>query len=261
MGVSASNLDRRARSEVVAGERAWIVLVMDNTGSMYDPPSSPTKIAAMKSAARELVEILYGERDEIRDSSGRNIFWVGLVPYTSAVNIGPERVGWLANPAAAASPFGAATGTPVPAWRGCVEAEGGTRDRTEEVTAGTLSPYLFPSLSKINPPDEAAQEHSTKRSTRRRRQHQDHKGVGPNSAAGRPDADAALEAQRAERSTLDSGIAAAPPPPLACLGMAHAFRALARHVADRKRPRLASDGCRSIRHPPDRKVASSRRWR
>jgi Flp pilus assembly protein TadG len=60
-----------------------LVLVMDNTGSMR----SGGKIDAMNDAAAELIEILYGSRDEVED------FYVGLVPYAATVNIGSDREG------------------------------------------------------------------------------------------------------------------------------------------------------------------------
>ncbi len=160
-----------------------LVLVMDNTGSMYDSSGSDSKIETMKSAAHDLVDILYGERDEVRDSSGRNIFWVGLVPYTSAVNVGASNTAWLANPAAAATPFGNA---PDATWRGCVEAETGGLDQSESITAGTLNPYLFPPRDfnpyptdppvrrlRTRPLDETAATNTTSNS-----------GVGPNLGCG-----------------------------------------------------------------------------
>ena len=54
-----------------------LILVMDNTGSMR----SSGKMDAMKGAATDLIDILYGEREVVED------FWVGLVPYTVAVNV------------------------------------------------------------------------------------------------------------------------------------------------------------------------------
>ena len=156
---------------------------MDNTGSMYDTSGSDSKIETMKSAAHDLVDILYGERNEVRDSSGRNIFWVGLVPYTSAVNIGASNTTWLADPAAAAAPYGDASGA---SWRGCVEAEAGELDQREDVTVGTLNPYLFPPRNfnpyATNPPqlysgtrplDESAATNTTSNN-----------GVGPNLGCG-----------------------------------------------------------------------------
>ncbi len=82
-----------------------LVLVMDNTGSM-----SGAKINAMKAAARDLVNILYGQRETIPN------FWVALVPYSATVNIGNSRTSWLTpdNPSSLYSAGGN--------WKGCVEA-------------------------------------------------------------------------------------------------------------------------------------------
>ncbi len=82
-----------------------LVLVMDNTGSM-----SGAKINAMKAAARDLINILYGDRETIPN------FWVGLVPYSATVNIGNTRTSWLLsdNPTQLYSQGGN--------WKGCVEA-------------------------------------------------------------------------------------------------------------------------------------------
>ena len=57
-----------------------LVLVMDNTGSMR----GSGKMDAMKDAATELVDILYGDRETVPN------FWVGLVPYAATVNIGSD---------------------------------------------------------------------------------------------------------------------------------------------------------------------------
>jgi Flp pilus assembly protein TadG len=62
-----------------------LVLVMDNTGSMR----SGGRMDAMKDAAQDLVDILYGDREEVPQ------FWVGLVPYSATVNIGSDHVDWL----------------------------------------------------------------------------------------------------------------------------------------------------------------------
>ena len=82
-----------------------LVLVMDNTGSM-----AGAKINAMKSAATELVNILYGNRETIPN------FWIGVVPYVATVNVGSSRTGWLLadNPSILYSQGGS--------WKGCVEA-------------------------------------------------------------------------------------------------------------------------------------------
>jgi hypothetical protein len=119
MSVSARTVIRR---ELQGME---LVLVMDNTGSMR----SGGKIDAMKDAAAELVDILYGSRDEVDN------FYVGVVPYAAQVNIGSDRTDWLvqqfydadaawqnANPDSSER-FGYDEDHYQPTtWKGCVEA-------------------------------------------------------------------------------------------------------------------------------------------
>ncbi|MBO6782401.1 MAG: pilus assembly protein [Alphaproteobacteria bacterium] len=62
-----------------------LALIMDNTGSMR----SGGKIQAMRDAAHDLVDILYGDDETVND------FWVALVPYAATVNIGGGRTAWL----------------------------------------------------------------------------------------------------------------------------------------------------------------------
>ena len=63
-----------------------LALIMDNTGSMR----SGGKMDAMKSAAHDLIDILYGDEETVND------FWVSLVPYAATVNVGATRTAWLA---------------------------------------------------------------------------------------------------------------------------------------------------------------------
>lgn len=96
-----------------------LALVMDNTGSMR----SGGKIGAMKSAAQDLVEIVYGD-----DETNPNL-WVSVIPYTATVNIGAGRTGWLT-----ASGQGDVSGgsyNPT-SWKGCVMARGGAGDRGDD---------------------------------------------------------------------------------------------------------------------------------
>ena len=71
-----------------------LALVMDNTGSMWDSDTKTniagTPFEAMRDAALDLVDIIYGDEDELDN------VWVSLVPYVATVNIGPSRTGWLA---------------------------------------------------------------------------------------------------------------------------------------------------------------------
>ncbi|MGR3484967.1 MAG: pilus assembly protein TadG-related protein [Paracoccaceae bacterium] len=88
-----------------------IALVMDNTGSM-----NGDKIREMKRAARRLVNILFGDAEELDD------VWVSLVPYTAAVNIGPvqDDLGeWLRDPGLVDPDTGIFGATD---WKGCVMA-------------------------------------------------------------------------------------------------------------------------------------------
>ncbi len=102
-----------------------LALVMDNTGSMR----SGGKITAMKDAATDLVDILYGSRDEVPN------FWISVVPYAATVNMGTSHSDWLVSqsydPDAAwlsADPdsserFGYHEDHYQPTtWKGCVEA-------------------------------------------------------------------------------------------------------------------------------------------
>jgi Flp pilus assembly protein TadG len=57
-----------------------LVLVMDNTGSMRGNGG----MDAMKPAATELINILYGDRETVPQ------FWVGLVPYAPASTSAPS---------------------------------------------------------------------------------------------------------------------------------------------------------------------------
>ncbi len=85
-----------ARTVVQRAERGMeLVLVMDNTGSM----STNNRIGNMRSAAHELVDILYGEKTSIPD------FYVSVVPYAATVNIGQQNSGWLAADAIDSLPY------------------------------------------------------------------------------------------------------------------------------------------------------------
>ena len=81
-----------------------LVLVMDNTGSMRGNGG----MAAMKPAATDLIDILYGDRETVPQ------FWVGVVPYAASVNIGTQHEDWLTG-------YNAADFLPTE-WKGCVEA-------------------------------------------------------------------------------------------------------------------------------------------
>ena len=112
-----------------------LVLVMDNTGSMRGNGG----MAAMKPAATELVDILYGDREEVPR------FWVGVVPYAATVNIGTQHEDWLVSQAydedaawqnadpTSATRFGYHEDHYQPTtWKGCVEARPSPRDSNDD---------------------------------------------------------------------------------------------------------------------------------
>jgi Flp pilus assembly protein TadG len=99
---------------------AEIALVMDNTGSMR----SGGKMDAMKAAGQDLVEIMFGDANEL------NHLYVSVVPYTATINIGPHNWDWL-------KPGDKFHDSPSPyaptSWRGCVEARTvNDRDETDD---------------------------------------------------------------------------------------------------------------------------------
>lgn len=115
-----------------------LVLVMDNTGSMR----GGGKMGAMKDAAQDLVDILYGSREEVPN------FWVGLVPYAATVNIGTQHADWLIQQAYDADAawqnadpdsseqFGYHPDHYEPtSWRGCVETRPYPRDSNDDTPA------------------------------------------------------------------------------------------------------------------------------
>lgn len=158
-----------ARTVVERADRGMeLVLVMDNTGSMYQGGSRTSRINRMKAAAQELVDILYEDRETIED------LWIGLVPYTASVNIGNARTGWLA-----ANAFQGLTYPAGAAWKGCVEARSGGEDLTDAPpSAAPFRPFFFPAHPDDNawpPLDESAATNTT-----------NNDGRGPNLGCGPP---------------------------------------------------------------------------
>ena len=92
-----------------------LALVMDNTGSMWADPSGVTRtdiagtpFEAMRNAALDLVDIIYGDEDEIDN------VWVSLVPFVATVNIGPSRTELAGGGRPGVRPTRRASG---PTWR------------------------------------------------------------------------------------------------------------------------------------------------
>jgi Flp pilus assembly protein TadG len=122
MNVQARTVVRRANRGLE------LILSLDSTGSM----EADNKIGKLKSAANNLLDILYGENDTAEK------LYVGVVPYTTAVNIGPARTAWLTgyNPSAYNNV----------SWRGCVEARPYPYEENQaDVTpsAQPFAPYFY----------------------------------------------------------------------------------------------------------------------
>jgi Flp pilus assembly protein TadG len=97
-----------------------LVLVMDNTGSM----AGSGKMGAMQQAAHNLIDILYGDETELEN------FWVALVPYVTAVNIGPAKLGWVKDYDQDRYTDDWPSGHL--RWKGCVEARSNGYDVTDD---------------------------------------------------------------------------------------------------------------------------------
>lgn len=104
-----------------------LALVLDDTGSMQ----ANGKIGALKNAAHELLQILYGNNNTLDN------LWVAVVPYRGAVNVGSQHTDWLTgyDPAAFAPD----------SWAGCVEARAAPHDQ------GDLPPSSEPLVALLWP--------------------------------------------------------------------------------------------------------------
>jgi Flp pilus assembly protein TadG len=125
--VGVENVARRAELGME------LALVLDTTGSM----ASNNNIAALRDAATELVNILYGNRETVTN------LWVAVVPYVASVNLGPSRTNWLL--AGSLNPNDYLNR----AWAGCVEAR---HDNGHDATDASpfevpFRPYLWRSTA------------------------------------------------------------------------------------------------------------------
>ncbi len=121
-----------------------VVLVLDNTGSMRHSG----KIAALRTAAYDLVDILFGNQ-----AFPPNLK-VGMVPYVTTVNIGTGNIAYTDQAGTAAYNGVNMTGKPNHhtlfadlgvAWKGCVEARPAPYDVQDTApTAGIPNTYWVP---------------------------------------------------------------------------------------------------------------------
>ncbi len=120
----------KAVSEVTrASTGLELVMVLDNTGSMEISSSMP----GLKAAATSLVDILFGD-----NATGKNLY-VGLVPFSQAVNVGTLRTTWVTPSSllATTNPY-----YPVQ-WTGCVEERAASLDQNDDPPSATSGNTLF----------------------------------------------------------------------------------------------------------------------
>lgn len=120
-----------AYAQITRGSKGLeVILVMDNTGSMNDSAGSGvSKISAAKSAANALVGILFGSNETVSN------LYIGLVPFSQAVNIGTGRASWTSS---------TYLNWGTTSWGGCVESRSnGTLTPQYDITDDTPSTRLF----------------------------------------------------------------------------------------------------------------------
>lgn len=141
----------KAVSQVTRANKGMeLVLVLDVTGSMnsaVNPANSATtKIAALKDAVAGtggLLDILYGAADT------QDNLWVGVVPFSQAVNIGTG-TSWVNTNS---YDWGISPST----WQGCVDARANPYDSSDDVpvaaTPATMfNAYYFATTGTVNTP-------------------------------------------------------------------------------------------------------------
>lgn len=131
-------MDISATSEITrATSGLELAMVLDNTGSM-----AGARLTALKGAASDLVTTLFGSGSSHREND--NLF-IGVVPFSQAVNIGTNRTGWLASGSLASKNWGTT------AWAGCVDARLSNLDVTDTPPSGGMfQPYYWPNDSNNN---------------------------------------------------------------------------------------------------------------
>lgn len=121
-----------------------LVMVLDNTGSMNNSAgqSGVSKIQALQSAATTLVNTLFASNPP----AGK--LWVGIVPFSQAVNIGTGHPTWMNttydNSMVDTSGSSASTDWgPSGSWAGCVDARGSGEDITDDPPVTSNTSTLF----------------------------------------------------------------------------------------------------------------------
>ena len=149
--VGVTTMTASASSQITRNQSGLeLILVLDNTGSMANSAGgSVTKLQALQSAANTLVSTLFG--GQTVSTNGK--LWVGIVPFTQAVNIGTSHTTWMNttydNTLASTGPGWGTT-----SWFGCVDARKNGEDVVDDppVTsnAGTLFNQYYWTSDNLN---------------------------------------------------------------------------------------------------------------
>lgn len=104
-------MELKAYTEVTRTSKGMeLAMVLDITGSMCDP-SCAGRLDALKVAAKDLLEILFGTGKTTAEN-----LWIGIVPFSMGVNTGTSHTDWLNSTHFAGLDWGTTS------WRGCTEA-------------------------------------------------------------------------------------------------------------------------------------------
>lgn len=109
-----------------------VALVLDMSGSM-----AGNKINALKQASRDFVSILFGDK-----TTGDNL-WIGIVPFSHAVNVGGGRANWVTPHPSSGMNWGTTS------WAGCV-----TDRYLSGRDTGDIPPYDLDNPSSLAAPYE-----------------------------------------------------------------------------------------------------------
>jgi Flp pilus assembly protein TadG len=173
-----------------------LALVLDNTGSMWASDTKTniagTPFEAMQNAAGNLIDIIYGEEDELDN------VWVSLVPYVAAVNVGPSRTGWLeAGDRVFTNPASFRPDLAGGGWKGCVKARAHPHDTTDAPPSEQPFTSFFYATSTSDNNWPSINDSYTGTNSARK---------GPNLGCGTP-----ITPLTSSRATIEAGIAAMKP--------------------------------------------------
>jgi Flp pilus assembly protein TadG len=142
--VGVSQITVTANSQITRAVTGLeLVMVLDNTGSMNNSAGgSSSKIQALQTASNTLINTLFGGQS----TSTNGKLWVGIVPFSQAVNIGTSSPAWMDTTydnAIATMPVSQGPGWGPTSWAGCVDARQNGYDVTEDAPSSGNTSTLF----------------------------------------------------------------------------------------------------------------------